>query len=57
MHYTSIHRAKVLTCSNLVLILQLRFVLGNIVLELLFILLEAFHHLEIIFKEETKKDF
>ena len=54
-HYTSTHRAKVLTCSNLVLILQFRFVLGNIVLELLFILLEAFHHLKIVIKQRPRK--
>ena len=54
-YYTSIHRAKVLTCSNLVLILQFCFVLGNIVLELLFILLEAFHHLKIVIKQRPRK--
>ena len=54
-HYTSTHRAKVLTCSNLVLILQFRFVLGNIVLELLFILLEAFYHLKIVIKRRPRK--
>ena len=54
-HYTSIHRAKVLTCSNLVLILQFCFVLGNIVLELLFILLETFHHLKIVIKQRPRK--
>ena len=55
IQYTSIYRAKVLTCSNLVLILQLRFVLGNIVLELLFILLEAFYHLKIVIKQRPRK--